>query len=76
LNQKLINSTKIAKYASKIKIGPKLYDTFVMIDNDSDIKIIKIYEYIDGVTFNNKKWKSRNQGKLQKKNKPTNFKAK
>jgi len=58
---KLINSTKIAKYASKIKIGPKLYDTFVMIDNDSDIKIIKIYEYIDGVTFNNKKWKSENE---------------
>ncbi len=61
LIDKLINSIKIAKYASKIKIGPKLYDTFVMIDNDNDIKIIKIYKYIDGIPFSDKKWKSKNE---------------
>jgi len=54
----LVNSIKISKYASKIKIGPKLYDTFVMIDDDNNIKIIKIFEYIEGVTFDKKKWKS------------------
>jgi len=54
----LVNSLNISKSAAKIKIAPKLYDTFVVIDNEKNIKIIKIFEYIEGDTLNNKKFKS------------------
>jgi tRNA A-37 threonylcarbamoyl transferase component Bud32 len=54
----LVNGINISKSAAKIKIAPKLYDTFVIIDNEKNVKIIKIFEYIEGDTLNNKKWNS------------------
>jgi len=54
----LIKSIKITNHASKINIGPKLYDTFITIDYDNNIKIVKIFEYIDGDVLSQKKWKS------------------
>jgi tRNA A-37 threonylcarbamoyl transferase component Bud32 len=60
---KLINSIKISKYATKIKLGPKLYDTFVTIQDHYNINIIKIFQYIDGETLFKKKWKSDDEKK-------------
>jgi len=58
----LKNSIKMSKLAGKINIGPKLYDAFIIIDDDN-IKIIKIFEYIEGETLNNKIWKSNSEEK-------------
>jgi predicted Ser/Thr protein kinase len=60
----LKNSIEISKYAAKINIAPKLYDVFVIFNKEKNIKIVKIYEFIEGVTFREKKWKS----SLDKKN--------
>jgi hypothetical protein len=48
----------INKIVGKLNIGPRFYDCFIMLGKTGDINIIKAYEYIDGITWDNIVWKS------------------
>jgi predicted Ser/Thr protein kinase len=48
---------KASNKAIKLGIAPKLYDIFILLSDDN-IKIIKVYEYIEGTTIDKKTWKS------------------
>lgn len=47
---------EISKRMGVAGIGPKVYDRFITILNDG-IRIVSVYEFIDGVTFKDMKWK-------------------
>jgi len=53
--QRVKEATVIANKASKLGIGPKLYDTFVILDKGSVI-IVRIYELLDGKSWNATVW--------------------
>ena len=46
----------VAKKAHALGIAPALYDAFIVFDTD-DIKIVKVYEIIKGVSWDKKEWK-------------------
>jgi len=46
---------EISKAMNKMKIGPAIYDVFVLIDK-SVVKIIKVYELIEGTPWKDMKW--------------------
>jgi predicted Ser/Thr protein kinase len=46
----------VAKKAHALGIAPALYDAFIVFDTD-DIKIVKVYEIIKGVSWADKAWK-------------------
>lgn len=47
----------IAERAGKLKIGPQMYDAFVVIDK-KQVQIVKVFEIIEGETWKNMKWNS------------------
>ena len=53
-------SIKATNKAIKLGIAPQIYDTFILFEN-VNIKIIKLYEYIDGYTVDTKSWKSKKE---------------
>jgi len=56
--KQLSKGIDITKYISKKKIAPELYDSFFIINKKKEVKLIKIFEFIDGVSFKYKKWKT------------------
>lgn len=49
---------EITKKASELEIGPALYDVFVSVSSSGVVQIIKIFEIIDGSTWEQTEWKS------------------
>jgi predicted Ser/Thr protein kinase len=47
----------ISKRMGTVGIGPKVYDRFIVILND-EIRIVTVYELIEGATFKDMKWKN------------------
>jgi len=55
---------KIMHRAGKLGIGPVLYDMFVTVDDSTgNIFIVKVMEVIEGVSWNNKIWKTDSEKK-------------
>jgi predicted Ser/Thr protein kinase len=46
----------IAKKAGELGIGPQLYDVFITIGADGIVQIIKLFELIDGVSWEKTEW--------------------
>jgi predicted Ser/Thr protein kinase len=55
--EKIKETVSITKKAADLKIGIQLYDVFVVKINNEH-KLVKIYEYVQGVNWNNYKFKS------------------
>ena len=51
-------AANIAKKAAKLNIGPELYDVFVTRNEENNIVIVKVFELIDGKSWNDMEWKS------------------
>jgi predicted Ser/Thr protein kinase len=49
-------ATHIAKKAAALGIGPKMYDSFVTVNKDGVVQIIKIFEIVDGSSWQNATW--------------------
>jgi serine/threonine protein kinase len=56
--ERLRDVTKIAKIAGTLGIGPKMYDAFVSVDQRNTVQVVKIFEFIDGKTWQDTKWKN------------------
>ena len=56
--QRVKEVAKIAKKAAKLKIGPEFYDMFVTENEHHQAVIIKIFELINGKTWENTEWSS------------------
>jgi len=56
--QRVKEVAKIAKKAAKLKIGPEFYDMFVTENEHQQVVIVKIFELINGKTWENTEWSS------------------
>ena len=56
--------TMIGKKAGNLGIGPKMYDSFVSIGR-SQVQIIKVFEVIEGTSWKNTEWKSKEEREYQ-----------
>jgi serine/threonine protein kinase len=56
--ERLRDVTKIAKIAGTLGIGPKMYDAFVSVDQHNTVQVVKIFEFVDGKTWADTKWKN------------------
>ena len=56
--------TIIAKKAGDLKIGPKMYDSFVTIGDDGLVQIIKVFEIVDGKAWVNVEWETEKAKKV------------
>ena len=55
---RVADAAAISKIAGKLNIGPKFYDCFIMFGKAGDVQIVKVFEYIEGKSWTDMKWKS------------------
>ncbi|NDB81585.1 MAG: hypothetical protein EB127_02365 [Alphaproteobacteria bacterium] len=56
--ERLRDVTKIAKIAGTLGIGPKMYDAFVSVDQHNTVQVVKVFEFVDGKTWQDTIWKN------------------
>jgi len=56
--ERLREVIKIGKKAGQLKIGPAVYDAFVVIGENTETKIIKTFEVIEGQPWSKVEWKT------------------
>ena len=49
---------KISQKAAEIGIGPKIYDTFITLDENGQASIVKVFELVDGESWESFIWDS------------------
>jgi predicted Ser/Thr protein kinase len=54
--QQVKRAIAVSKKAHAIGVAPALYDVFIVFDTDG-VKVVKVYEVVKGVSWDNKEWK-------------------
>ena len=49
---------KIAQKAAEIGVGPKIYDTFITLDDNGFANIVKVFEFVDGTSWEDAQWEN------------------
>jgi predicted Ser/Thr protein kinase len=49
---------KIALKAAEIGVGPKIYDTFITHDDNGFANIVKVFEFLDGTSWEDAQWEN------------------
>jgi serine/threonine protein kinase len=56
--QRVATAIKISKLAGKHGFGPAFYDSFISTDTEGNVRIVKVYELIDGDAWASMDWES------------------
>jgi hypothetical protein len=58
---------QIALKAAEIGVGPKIYDTFITLDDNGFANIVKVFEFLDGTSWEDAQWENEKEKQTFKK---------